>query len=126
MDWNILMTAVAGGCTTIIGIVASYFATKKKYNVEVRSQEIDNLKRIIEIQAEQIRSLAERQTLVLERNKKLEEEILELRRQMFNLMGSICYDFTCRHRISQQQEEIRQNISQASNAQEVPVNQVQN
>ena len=40
----------------------------------------------------------ERLEEVLKRNSELEQEVGELRKQMFNLMGSICVDLTCQLR----------------------------
>lgn len=87
---NIISPILTGSITWI--------QAKKKYNAEVDSTRIDNLKDIIDTQAAQITKLQESVDLYMNRNKQLEAEIVELRKQMFNLMTSICLDFTCKHR----------------------------
>lgn len=82
----------------IITGTVTWIQAKKKYNAEVDSARIDNLKDIIDTQATQIHKLQESVDLYMNRNKQLETEIVELRKQMFNLMTSICLDFTCKHR----------------------------
>lgn len=101
-DYGIIITGIVGLISTIAGSWSSYVFTKRKYNAEVDGAKIDNLKQIIDIQNEQIKNLSERLDIVLERNKSLEAEIVEVRKQMFNVMSSICLDFTCRHRITEE------------------------
>lgn len=101
-DFGIIITGIVGLISTIVGSWSSYVFTKKKYNAEVDGAKIDNLKQIIDIQNEQIKNLSERLDIVLERNKSLEAEIVEVRKQMFNVMSSICLDFTCKHRITEE------------------------
>lgn len=101
-DYGIIITGIVGLISTIVGSWSSYIVTKKKYNAEVDGAKIDNLKQIIDIQNEQIKNLSERLDIVLERNKSLEAEIVEVRKQMFNVMSSICLDFTCKHRITEE------------------------
>lgn len=94
-------------CTIIGSVISSlvtFLFTKKKYNAEVDSAKIDNLKQIIDIQNEQIKNLSERLNIILDRNKQLEQEVVEVRKQMFNVLSSICYDFTCKHRQQNEQK----------------------
>lgn len=96
----IILTTLCSTASAAVGSAISYIFTKKKYNAEVDGAKIDNLKQIIDIQNEQIKNLSERLDTVLERNKTLEAEVVEVRKHMFNVMSSICLDFTCRHRIT--------------------------
>lgn len=98
MDWSILVTALAGVVGTVGGSWGSYIFTKKKYNVEVDSAKIANLEHIIDIQNAHIENLSKRLDTVLNRNEQLEKQIVDLRRTVYNLMSSICKDFTCPNR----------------------------
>lgn len=100
-DWGIILTGIIGLVSTIVGSWSSYIFTKRKYNAEVDGAKIDNLKQIIDIQNEQIKNLSERLDIVLDRNKQLEQEVVDVRRQMFNLMSNICLDLTCSHRLTE-------------------------
>lgn len=98
MDWSILITAIAGIIGTIGSGFGTYIFTRRKYNTEVDSAKIDNLSKIIQIQSNQLDNLTKRLDLALARNQTLEKEVVALRQQMYNLMSSICMDFTCKIR----------------------------
>lgn len=101
VDFDILITGGVGVITTIVGSWATWVFSRKKYNAEVDGTKIENLAKIIDIQNNQIKNLQERLELTLERNKTLEQEVVELRRSMFNLMSNICLDLTCKHRVQE-------------------------
>ena len=46
---NILITAIIAAITTAIGSIITFIFTKKKYNAEVESVEISNLKTSVEV-----------------------------------------------------------------------------
>lgn len=84
--------------STVVGPCVSWFAARKKYNVEVEDTKIDSLRKIIDEQKREIQSLREGQNLYMERNLELEKQVVDLRKQMYNLMQTICLDLTCTHR----------------------------
>lgn len=102
LSTEIIVLLITNIISPIITGTVTWAQAKKKYNAEVDGARIDNLKDIIDTQAAQITKLQESVGLYMDRNKQLEIEVVELRKQMFNLMTSICLDFTCKHR---QQEE---------------------
>ena len=86
MDFDVIITGGVGIITTIVGSWSSWIFARKKYNAEVDSTKIENLAKIIDVQNEQIKNLQERLNNSLERNKQLETELIEVRKQVTDLM----------------------------------------
>ena len=98
IDFGILITGGIGLITTIVSSWASWFFARKKYNSEVDSNLINNMKESLDFYEKLSTDNRERLEEVLKRNAELEQEVGELRKQMFNLMSSICTDLTCQLR----------------------------
>ena len=80
IDLGILITGGIGLITTIVSGWASWFFARKKYDSEVDSNLISNMKKSLDFY------------------EKLSTDNRELRKQIFNLMSSICTDLTCQLR----------------------------
>ena len=98
IDFGILITGGIGLITTIVSSWASWFFARKKYNSEVDNNLINNMKESLDFYERLSADNRERLEEVLKRNAELEQEVGELRKQMFNLMSSICTDLTCQLR----------------------------
>lgn len=98
IDLGILITGGIGLITTIASGWTSWFFARKKYNSEVDNNLINNMKESLDFYEKLSTDNRERLEEVLKRNAELEQEVEELRKQMFNLMGSICTDLTCQLR----------------------------
>lgn len=98
MGLDVIITGIIGIITTIVGSWASWFFARKKYDSEVDSNLINNMKESLEFYEKLSSDNRERLEEVLKRNSELDQEIGELRKQMFNLMSSICTDLTCQLR----------------------------
>lgn len=98
IDLGILITGGIGIITTIVSGGTSWFFARKKYNSEVDSNLINNMKESLDFYEKLSTDNRERLEEVLKRNTELEQEVGELRKQMFNLMSSICTDLTCQLR----------------------------
>ena len=98
IDLGILITGGIGLITTIVSSWASWFFARKKYNSEVDSNLINNMKESLDFYEKLSADNRERLKEVLKRNAELEQEVGELRKQLFNLMSSICTDLTCQLR----------------------------
>jgi hypothetical protein len=98
IDFGILITGGVGLITTIVSSWASWFFARKKYNSEVDSNLINNMKESLDFYEKLSADNRERLEEVLKRNTELEQEVGELRKQLFNLMSSICTDLTCQLR----------------------------
>lgn len=98
IDLGILITGGVGLVTTIVSGWTSWFFARKKYDSEVDNNLINNMKESLDFYKKLSTDNTERLEEVLKRNAELEQEVGELRKQMFNLMGSICVDLTCQLR----------------------------
>lgn len=98
IDLGILITGGIGLITTIVSSWTSWFFARKKYNSEVDSNLISNMKESLDFYEKLSNDNRGRLEEVLQRNAELEQEVRELRKQMFNLMSSICTDLTCQLR----------------------------
>lgn len=98
IDLGILITGGVGIITTVISGWTSWFFARRKYNSEVDNILIENMQQSLEFYKELSDDNKNRLDEVLKRNAELEQEIRDLRKQMFSLMNSICTDLTCQLR----------------------------
>ena len=98
IESGILITALIGIVTTFTSGFTAWFFARKKYNSEVDSNLIHNMKESLDFYEKLSSDNRERLEEVLKRNADLEQEVGELRKQLFNLMSSICTDLTCQLR----------------------------
>ena len=104
-DNEVLLTAGIGVITTIASGWTSYFFTRKKYNSEVDLNLIEKMQGSLDfymkLSEDNKRILDETLAKLDEsekRNNVLENEIRELRNQMFTLMTQICTELSCNDR----------------------------
>lgn len=98
IDLGILITGGVGIITTAISGWTSWFFARRKYNSEVDNNLIENMQQSLEFYKKLSDDNKNRLDEVLKRNAELEQEMKDLRKQMFSLMNSICTDLTCQLR----------------------------
>ena len=98
IDLGVLITGGVGIITTIISGWTSWFFARRKYNSEVDNNLIENMQQSLEFYEKLSDDNKNRLDEVLKRNAELKQEIMDLRKQMFSLMNSICTDLTCQLR----------------------------
>lgn len=98
VDLGILITGGVGIITTVISGWTSWFFARRKYNSEVDNNLIENMQQSLEFYKKLSDDNENRLDEVLKRNAELEQEMRDLRKQMFSLMNSICTDLTCQLR----------------------------
>lgn len=98
IDLGILITGGVGIIATVISGWTSWFFARRKYNSEVDNNLIENMQQSLEFYKKLSDDNKNRLDEVLKRNAELEQEIKDLRKQMFSLMNSICTDLTCQLR----------------------------
>ena len=96
-----LIIACIGLVTSVVSGWAGWFFTRKKYNTEVDSNVIENMKQSLEFYTKLSDDNKERLEEALKRNAALEDEVKQLRDQMFTLMSNLCYDMSCELRKKQ-------------------------
>ena len=102
---EVIITGIIGIITSIISGWVSYFFTRKKYNSEVDLNLIEKMQGSLDFYTK----LSEDNKRILDetlakldesekRNNALENEIREVRNQMFSLMTQICTELSCNAR----------------------------
>ena len=89
----------------LIGVVSTfitYFLTKRKYNAEVSSKEIENMSSSFDLYKkmtnETITAQNKKIELLQRENSELKEQVNHLQLQIASLLDAICYDTTCKLR----------------------------
>lgn len=108
-----LISALVGLFCTIVTSIITFLLTRKKYNSEVESQQIQNLndaftlykKTMEDSMASQnkayeatINSLNAKVDTLSEENSDLRKQVSQLQMEMINILGTICLDTTCKMR----------------------------
>ena len=108
IDVGILITGTVGLVTTVVSGWTSWFFARKKYNTEVDSNEIENLKKSLEFY----------ESIVKDNNKKLQFyidlaednriEVYRLKGVIHRLLNNSCLDNGCIKRKFYTDEQIRE------------------
>lgn len=114
IDVGILITGGIGLITTIVSGWTSWFFARKKYNTEVDSNEIENLKRSLEFY----------ESIVKDNNKKLQFyidlaennriEVYRLKGVIHRLLNNSCLDNGCIKRKFYTEEQIREILGEVA------------
>ena len=99
LDIQVIVTGVVGLITTVTSAWVSWLFAKKKYNAEVDSNLIENMQKSLDFYMKLSDDNKTRLDEALKRNDALEDEVKDLRKQMFELMNNICYDMSCELRL---------------------------
>ena len=98
IELDVLITGAIGIVSSVVSAWTSWFFARKKYNSEVDNNLIENMQKSLNFYKQLSDDNKRRLDDVLNRNENLEKEVKELKKQMFNLMSSICVDLTCQVR----------------------------
>lgn len=109
IDTSILITGGVGILSTIASSWITWFITRKKYYSEVDHNLIENMENSLEFYKKLSDDNRSRLEEMAERNKALELELQELRKQVLNLTLNICMDLTCKRRIGEHQYNEKKN-----------------
>lgn len=114
IDIGILITGGIGLVTTVVSGWTSWFFARKKYNTEVDSNEIENLKKSLEFY----------ESIVKDNNKKLQFyidlaennriEVYRLKGVIHRLLNNSCLDNGCIKRKFYTEEQIREILGEVA------------
>lgn len=106
MSIEVLITALIGFITSLVSGWTSWFFTRKKYNSEVDSNLINNMKDSLEFYKKlsddnrsRLEEVLKRNDELEKRDERLEEEVRQLRKQVFEIMTKICLNLECAIRV---------------------------
>ena len=94
---NIIIAAL-GLITTVLGSWVSYIFTRRKYNSEVDSLSISNMRKSLDFYIKLSDDNKDRLDEVLAKNENLESEINMLRSQVYELANTMCLNRSCSSR----------------------------
>lgn len=86
---------MVGTVPAIITGWVTWFLSRRKYKAEVDSNVIENMKQSLEFYTRLSDDNKRRLDEALAKNEKLEKEVDELRKQVFELMANTCYSLQC-------------------------------
>lgn len=114
IDVGILITGGIGLVTTVVSSWTSWFFARKRYNTEVDSNEIENLKKSLEFY----------ESIVKDNNKKLQFyidlaennriEVYRLKGVIHRLLNNSCLDGECIKREFYTEEQIREILGEVA------------
>ena len=109
---DVIVTGGIGILTSIVSSWATWFFTRKKYNLEVGLMNVDKMDKSLEFYINlsddtknRLDESIKEQHELKEKNASLEREIQDLRKQVLDLTLNICMNFSCRHRVKEYSNE---------------------
>lgn len=106
MDLGVLITASTGVITTFCSGFFTWIFSRKKYNAEVDTTTIDNLKATMDIYQEIVKDLGKKLDIygrIIDRNR---GELIKIRNVMIKMIGKICTIETCKNRCPYSEHEM--------------------
>lgn len=114
-DIQVIVTGVVGLITTITSGWISWLFAKRKYNAEVDGNLIENMQKSLDFYMKLSDDNKSRLDEALKRNDALEDEVRELRKQVSELMISVCVDLSCELRKRVPKKKVSKKDCQESN-----------
>ena len=114
IDIGVLITGLIGVITTIISGGTSWFFTRKRYNTEVDSNEIDNLKKSLEFYENIVKDNNEKLQFYIDLAENNRIEVYRLKGIVYRLLNNSCLDTGCKNRASFTEDEIRDILGKVS------------
>lgn len=91
-DIQVIITGIVGLISTVVSGWVSWLFAKRKYNAEVDSNIIENMKQSLDFYIKLSDDNKARLEEALKKNEILENEIRQLRQQVFDLMNNVYRD----------------------------------
>ena len=98
MDLGVLITAGIGIVTTFCSALFTFLFSKKKYNAEVDSTQIANMKASLDIYQDMVKDLGRKLDLYSKIVDKNKAEVMKLKSVVIKMIGKICTVESCKSR----------------------------
>lgn len=108
IDVGILITGGIGLVTTVVSGWTSWFFARKKYNTEVDSNEIENLKKSLEFYESIVRDNNKKLQFYIDLAENNRIEVYRLKGVIHRLLNNSCLDNGCIKRRFYTEEQIRE------------------
>ena len=114
IDVGILITGAVGLVTTIVSGWTSWFFARKKYNTEVDSNEIENLKKSLEFYESIVKDNNEKLQFYIDLSENNRIEVYRLKGVIHRLLNNSCLDNGCIKRKFYTEEQIREILGEVA------------
>lgn len=106
MDLGVLITAGIGIVTTFCSAFFTFLFSKKKYNAEVDSTQIANMKASLDIYQDMVKDLGRKLDLYSKIVDKNKYEVIRLKSVVIKMIGKICTIESCKNRCPYSDSEL--------------------
>lgn len=103
IDWGIIITGAVGIVTNFV----TWFLARRKYNTEVDSNEIENLKRSLEFYENIVKDNNKKLAFYIDLAENNRVEVYRLKGVIHRLLNNSCLDNSCIKRQFYTEEQIR-------------------
>lgn len=106
MDLGVIITAIIGIITTFFSSLFTWVFTRKKYNAEVDTTSIENIKASLEVYQNMVKDLGRKLDIygkIIDKNK---GDLIRLKNVVIKMMGKICTVESCKNRCPYTDSEI--------------------
>lgn len=106
MDLGVLITAGIGTLTTFCSALFTFLFTRRKYNAEVDSTQISNMKASLDIYQDMVKDLGRKLDLYSKIVDKNKSEVIRLKSVVIKMIGKICTIESCKNRCPYSDSEL--------------------
>lgn len=106
MDLGVLITAGVGIVTTFCSALFTFLFTRRKYNAEVDSTQIANMKASLDIYQDMVKDLGRKLDLYSKIVDKNKSEVIRLKSVVIKMIGKICTIESCKNRCPYSDSEL--------------------
>lgn len=106
MDLGVLITAGIGTLTTFCSALFTFLFTRRKYNAEVDSTQISNMKASLDIYQDMVKDLGRKLDLYSKIVDKNKAEVMRLKSVVIKMIGKICTIESCKNRCPYSDSEL--------------------
>lgn len=114
VDVGVLITGGIGLVTTVVSGWTSWFFARKKYNTEVDSNEIENLKKSLEFYESIVKDNNEKLQFYIDLAESNRVEVYRLKGIVHRLLNNSCLDNSCIKRKFYTEEQIREILGEVA------------
>lgn len=114
IDAGVLITGGIGLITTVVSGWTSWFFARKKYNTEVDSNEIENLKKSLEFYEKIVRDNNKKLQFYIDLAENNRVEVYRLKGIIHRLLNNSCLDDGCIKRKFYTEEQIREILGEVA------------
>ena len=112
MNTETIIVAIVGVITSALSSWFSWVLSKKKYNSEVKSSELDNLKKSLEFYESIVNDNNKKLTFYIKLAEDNRVEVYRLKGTIFNILNAACLNKGCSDRQFYTEEEIKNIIGE--------------